>query len=106
MVKQYPYILQVFIQTEPTQDPVTGAMIPGTSSWEDVCKCRDEAGNGKRLKLQDNEFIEFSFLIQMPIGSPALEKDTKVRVMQDSIVRCEGSIIYSRKDQLHSRIWV
>lgn len=107
MIRQYPYTLQVIIQVPDTQDPNTGSIIPGSSSWIDVCKCRDEAGSGKRVTLSDGNVYEYQFLVQCPRGIEALIPGSKIRIIDSAEnVRCQGSVSYSRKDQLHTRIWV
>lgn len=105
MVAQYPYTLEVLVLSGGGYDNA-GNPIDPTESWQVVSKCRDEAGNGKKVSLTDNSVYEYAFLIQLPRGVEAVEAGTKVRVVNRTEVRCSGDVVYSRKDQLHSRIWV
>lgn len=106
MIKQYPYQLEVLLTVDNGTDP-NGNNLPPSDDWTFLCNCRDEAGNGRLINGVDGQAIAFSFLIQMPKGVDAIEEGSKVRVIDESgAIRCEGSVIYSRKDQLHSRAWV
>lgn len=105
MVVQYPYILEMLVRSGGGYDNA-GNPIPSFEDWVSVGKCRDEAGNGKKVTLSDNTVHEYSFLVQCPKGTPAIEKGTTIRIMEGNIIRCQGEVIYSRKDQLHTRLWV
>jgi len=105
MVVQYPYTLEVLKHIGGTYDPA-GNPIPSQEVWQQLAKCRDEAGNGKKVSLSDNTVNEYAFLVQLPKGTEAVPVDTIIRVMDGQTVRCTGKVIYSRKDQLHSRLWV
>lgn len=105
VVKQYPYTLEMLVQTGGGYDEA-GNPIPSSEGWETVCNCRDEAGNGKKVTLSDNLVHEYSFLVQCPKGTPSIQKGTTIRVKEGDEVRCQGEVIYSRKDQLHTRLWV
>jgi hypothetical protein len=84
-----------------------GNPIPPSEDWVNLTRCRDEAGNGKAITLSDGTQQQYSYLIQMPKGVEAIAFDKKVRVLDSANnVRAEGKVIYSRKDQLHSRIWL
>jgi hypothetical protein len=104
VASQYPYVLQVLLLTGNTQD-ADGNYIPQTETWTNLCRCRDESGNGKSISTVDGEIYPYSFLIQMPKGVDPLAPGTQVRVMDGSTVRATGKVVYSRKDQLHSRAW-
>lgn len=104
-MRQYPYTLQVLFQGPDTQD-AAGNIVPGASNWVNLTRCRDEDGRGKKVTLNDGNVHEYSLLIQMPKGVDALKPGTLIKVLDGSNVRAEGKIIYSRKDQLHSRAWV
>ena len=104
MVSQYPYILQVLSITG-TKDE-NGNWIAGTENWINLTRCRDEAGSGKKVTGIDGSSHDYSFLIQMPQGVEAIAAGTKVRVVDGAAVRATGLVIYSRKDQFHSRVWV
>jgi hypothetical protein len=104
MVKQYPYLLQVFVQADATMDN-NGNWIPGTQSWVDVCECRDESGSGKRITLTDGSVYEYNALIQCPVIDQ-IKPGTMIRVIDGNVIRVEKAVVYSRKDQMHTRIWV
>lgn len=104
MVQQYPYILQVLFLTGGTQD-ADGNYIPQTETWANLCRCRDESGNGKTVALTDGEAYPYNFLVQMPKGVEAIKAGTQIRVVDGSAIRATGKVVYSRKDQLHSRAW-
>lgn len=107
MSMQYPYRLEKFIVNESWQDE-NGDFIPEQSKWEFVCKCRDEAGNGKQIQGTDGTIYTYSSLIQCPKGVGLIDTGTKVRVkdIMNNVRVLEAPVIYSRKDQLHTRIWV
>lgn len=105
MVRQYPYILQVQSGEKPVQDE-NGNWVGGQTTWINLCRCRDENGSGKPLKMADGTSVVYSFLIQMPNGVEALKAGTLVRVVDGSQIREQGAVLYSRKDQLHSRAWI
>ncbi len=105
MVAQYPYVLQVLSISGARQD-ADGNFIPQQKNWVNLCRCRDEAGSGKTVTMTSGEAYPYSFLIQMPKGVAAIAAGTQVRVMDGVAVRAAGKVIYSRKDQLHSRTWV
>lgn len=103
---QYPYVLQVLHVSDSEQDD-NGNWSDGTETWVNHCRCRDEAGKGKQVADADNAVHHYSFLIQKPEGVEPIPTGTKVRVIEGgSKVRCEGTVIYSRKDEFHSRTWV
>lgn len=105
MVRQYPYVLQVLELTGGGFDS-NGNPIPPSETWMNLTRCRDEAGNGKKVTLNDGNVHEYAFLIQMPKGVEAIQPGKKVRVMDGADVRARGEVVYSRRDQLHSRAWV
>lgn len=105
MVSQYPYILQVLNLLGGGYDE-NGNPIPPSEQWINYCRCRDEAGNGRTVTTQDGVQHQYSFLVQMPKGVDEVKAGTKVKVVDGSDVRASGEVIYSRKDQLHSRLWV
>lgn len=106
MVKQYPYTLQVLYMTGGGKDS-DGNIIPPSDDWVNYSRCRDEAGNGKPITLTDGTQSQYSYLIQMPKGVEALEFGKPVQVLDsEGNIRAKGKVIYSRKDQLHSRAWL
>lgn len=105
MITQYPYQLQVLTQGESVQD-ANGDWVTPATVWIDYCKCRDEAGNGKYVKGVDGNDYLFSFLIQMPKGIEPISSGTQIRIMNGSDVRQSGKVLFSRKDQLHTRSWI
>lgn len=104
-MKQYPYILEVLYLSGGGQDADGNAIEP-TKNWLALARCRDEAGNGKSVATQDGIVHQFSFLVQLPKGVEAFKAGTQIRVKDGAEIRCLGSVIYSRKDQFHTRLWV
>lgn len=103
---QYPYILQTLQQTDAVQDE-NGNWTPGGEEWVTHSKCRDESGSGRQVRGEDGSAIVVNFLVQCPLGTPAVPANTSIRVVDESEnVRATGKVLYSRKDRLHTRIWV
>lgn len=106
MVKQYPYQLQALSVIDNGQDE-NGNSLPPSESWVDVCSCRDEANTGGRqVSAADGTLFTFSALIQLPKGTEALSAGSHIRVLDGTGIRLSGKVLYSRKDQMHSRAWV
>lgn len=106
MVRQYPYTLQV-LQTIEAHQNGSGDFVAESTSWVDVCKCRNEDGKQRKISVSDGTFSVANHLIQCPKGVEAMNFGDKVKVIgENSEVRVEGSVIYSSKEQLHTRIWV
>ena len=105
MVKQYAYQLEVLSIPDTVFDE-KGNIIPPVETWNLVANCRDESGHGKKVTMADGLSYDYSFLVQLPKGVEAVEVGKRVRVLSVDHVRCEGVVIYSRKDQLHTRLWV
>ena len=106
MVRQYPYTLQTQTSTAPTRNS-DGDWVGGGVDWVDYSKCRDEDGTGRLITMPDGQTASYSFLIQLPRGTAALEAGRAIRVVEpNGVIRAEGVIKYSRKDQLHTRAWV
>ena len=105
MVKQYPYQLEVLSIPETVFDE-KGNIIPAVETWNSIANCRDESGHGKKVTMADGLSYDYSFLVQLPKGVEAVEVGKTVRVLSDGETRCQGVVIYSRKDQLHTRLWV
>lgn len=102
---QYPYILQICVISPSIQDE-NGNYTGGAEAWVNLCRCRDEAGKGKAVTDSDNVKHEYTLLIQKPVNVEPISNGTKVRVVDGSTTRAEGSVIYSRKDKFHSRTWI
>lgn len=103
---QYPYNLQKLQIVESHQDG-DGDFVAESSSWVDVCKCRNEDGKQRKITIADDTFSEANHLIQCPKGVSALKFGDKVKVIGlSNEVRLEGSVLYSTKDLLHTRIWL
>lgn len=108
MIVQYPYTLQLWQAADSVQDE-NGNWVPGEAAWVDYCKCRDEAvSNGQQVATTDGVMHPVSLLIQMPKGTQPLTAGDKIQVIDaDGSVRVwESKILYSRKDQLHTRAWI
>jgi len=105
-MKQYPYSLKKLQIVESHQDG-DGNFVAESSSWINVCNCRNEDGKQRRITVSDDTFSIANHLIQCPKGVLALEFGDKVKVIGiDNEVRLEGSVLYSTKDLLHTRIWL
>lgn len=105
MVKQYPYKLQVLELIGGGQNE-DGDYAPATQEWVNISKCRDESGQGKTVTLSDVTIATYSFLIQCPKGLPALVTGKDIQVIEEGRVRAFGKVLYSRKGQLHTQIWL
>lgn len=102
---QYPYTLEVLYLTGGGKD-VNGNPIPPIENWVALTRCRDEDGKSKVITTPDGVQHQFAFLVQMPQGVEPLKSGAKVRVKEGNEIRAIGDVIYSRKDQFHSRLWV
>lgn len=105
MVKQYPYQLETREEGIQQYDD-NGNPLPPTPTWTGYSVCRDEDGNGEPVTTEDGKQYHYSFLVQMPKGIAALKAGTRVRVLDGTDVRATGVVVYSRKDQLHTRAWL
>lgn len=106
MVIQYPYTLEKKVLQEAIQE-TNGNWQEQVETWVKVCNCRDEAGNGKTVQTADGTAYHYTALIQCPKGVEAIKVNTSIRVVdQDGNIRISGKVIFSRKDQLHSRQWL
>lgn len=109
MVVQYPYILQILNTTESIQDE-DGNWIEGNQAWINYSKCRDEDGNGKTVNGADGSQHVFSLLVQMPLGTTPLAPGDRIRIVNADTLQSERvpecEVIFSRKDQKHTRLWV
>jgi len=105
MISQYPYILQVLFLTGGGTDE-NGNPISPSETWVNLTRCRDEAGNGRLITTVDGQQHQYSFLVQMPKGVEAVALGSQIRVVDGVEVRATGKVVYSRKDQMHSRLWV
>ena len=106
MVKQYPYILQKMVTVPQAGYNSIGDPIPVQTGWVDISNCRDEAGVGT-LVVEDGKQFIYRFKVQLPQGVTPPKAGERIRVITESnYQRCEGIVIYSRADQLHSRLWV
>lgn len=108
MVKQYPYTLKVFQQSESIYDENTGNFNPGSSDWIEVSKCRDESNDGgRKITTEDGEIYIYGSVIYLPKYAPKVLKGQKVQVVDESgNVRFSGNCTLFKTDQLHSRLWV
>lgn len=106
MVKQYPYTLQK-LQTTPSHQDDDGNFVAESTLWVDLCKCRNEDGKQRKITVADDTFSVANHMIQCPKGVEALNFNDQIKVIgENSEVRVQGSVLYSSKDQLHTRIWV
>ncbi|MCX8676270.1 hypothetical protein G8C41_03845 [Apibacter sp. B3706] len=107
MVMQYPYKLEILVIAESIRDG-NGDYQPQKTEWKHYCYCRDEAGNGKVIKGVDGVNYLYTALIQCPKGTKQVTQGTLIRVIdgEGSVRVQELPVMYSRMDQLHTRLWV
>lgn len=107
VVRQYPYTLKVFQETEAVFDQDTGGWIPGTAEWVIVGKCRDEInGSGARVTTQDGENYVYSAVVYAPLTTRVIGQGAKIAVFDGDFKRMEGNVVRFGKGQLNVRIWV
>jgi len=102
---QYPYSLQILPKSDILKDK-NGNFIPGTSDWEEVCKCRDEHGRNYKIETPDGIGYVATFVVFAPKGTEPLSRGTTIRVMDGDTLRITGKVIISRKEQFNTRLWV
>lgn len=109
MVRQYPYRLFIFAQGNVSEQS-TDLSFPAAinNEWSYHCKCRDEQNtNTNTVGSVDGIHYNYSYLIQLPKGSPEIQVGDQVKVLDcDGNERCNGIVQMYKKDQLHSRIWL
>lgn len=107
MAKQYPYTLQIQVDsTGPIQDG-DGNWFDGGPVWVDYCKCRDENGKGIEIKGESGNKVTASFIAFCHKGTERLSVNTNIQILDaDGNVRESGQVIYSRKDQYNTKLWV
>lgn len=107
MVKQYPYILKVFQETEGTFDQSTAEWVPSVAQWVEIGKCRDEVnGGGGKITKTDGEAYTYSAVIYAPKYCPKIKQGAKIQVWNGSEMRLEAIVQRFSQEQLHTRIWV
>lgn len=107
VIRQYPYTLKVFQETESVFDQNTGDYVPGTAEWVEWGKCRDEInGSGARVTTQDGENYVFSAVIYAPLGTPKINAGAQIEVWDGEEKRMSGNAVRFGKGQLNVRIWV
>lgn len=106
-IKQYPYTLKVFQETEAVFDQNTGEWIQGSAQWVESGNCRDEInGSGARVTTQDGENYVYSAVIYCPLTTESIGNGAKVEVWDGAEMRMKGNVVRFGKGQLNSRIWV
>lgn len=107
MVRQYPYTLKVFQESESAFDQNTGDWIPGTAEWVEIGNCRDEInGSGARVTSQDGENYVYSAVIYAPLSTETINNGAKVEVWNGTEKRMSGNVVRFGRGQLNVRIWV
>lgn len=107
MVRQYPYTLKVFQETEAVFNQNTGDWIPGSADWVDFGNCRDEInGAGARVTTQDGENYVYSAVVYVPTSTQKINNGVLIQVWDGEEMRMEGNVVRFGKEQMHSRIWV
>lgn len=108
MVKQFPYTLWVFKQTESTQNPDNGEWSGGSEEWVNLSKCRDEGnGGGRSIVTEDSQVYVFNAVVYLPKNCPKVNLGESVKVIdEEGNVRIQGENKLHKKEQLHSRLWL
>lgn len=107
MIKQYPYVLEVFTSGESTYNEQTGEWIIEEGEWVEHSKCRDEvSSSGGQVVTTDGEVYSYTWIVLMPKGVAEIKPGTKVRVMDGDDMRLEANAIRFSSDQLHCRLWL
>lgn len=106
---QYRYNLSSVVITGGGYDE-KGNAYPSEVSEIVISKCRDEAGNGKTITLDDGNVLTYTAMIQVP-GIVSFENLPKVgstvRVTDENgVIRVEKIVRVVRKELYHSRLWV
>ena len=107
MVRQYPYILKVFRESESVFNQQTAEWESNVGQWETIGKCRDEInGSGAKITTEDSESYTYSAVIYAAKNIPMINKGAKVQVWYGDDLRLEGEVKRFGKEQLHTRIWL
>ncbi len=107
MIRQYPYTLKAFIESEAVFDQYTGEWTAGSAQWVELGNCRDEInGSGARVTTQDGENYVYSAVIYCPLTTESIGNGVKVEVWDGEVMRMKGNVVRFGKGQLNSRIWV
>ena len=107
MVRQYPYTLKVFQETEAVFDQNTADWIPGTAEWVEFGNCRDEInGSGARVTTQDGENYVYSAVVYVPTSAKSINNGVLIQVWDGAEMRMKGNVVRFGKGQLNSRIWI
>lgn len=106
MIKQYPYDLYIMQTTAGGRDE-NGFPIPSTEQWVFHSKCRDiPAGAGNIVATESGEALKYASKVVMPIGTPEISANTKIKVIEGANTRLVGHVIRFSTAQLHCRLWV
>jgi len=107
-VRQYPYTLFVFQESESIFDPTTGEWTEGVAEWKPWGKCRDEvAGSGAKINTEDGQVYEYGWTVYAPKTTPKITQGTKVKVLDlEGNVRAEKTVLRFSKEQMHVRLWL
>lgn len=107
MIRQYPYTLKVFKESESVFDQSTGEYTEGAAEWVEYGECRDEInGSGARVSTPDGENYVYSAVIYCPLSTPEINNGAKVEVWDGDKKRMQGNVVRFGKGQLNIRIWV
>lgn len=108
-MNRYPHLLQIlqmFIIYAATQDSAGNFAAAQPGAWVEVGECREEPnGKGSKVMLPDGSLYQFSSLVYLPAGPYTLQPGQKIRVMDGSIQRFEGTVARLSNDRKNSRLW-
>ena len=106
MKGQYPYKLQTLASTNDDIKDGNGDFIITPESWVDVCNCRDEEGRRFVVKTPDGLDYVSTVVVFAPKGTLAVAPGVTIRILDCDTIRVQMKVMASRREQLHTRIWV
>lgn len=90
---QYPHALYKLTTPEATRNS-NGSWVQGSPSWSLVGYCREETnGKGSSITTTDGRTLQFSALIQLPVGTARVNEGTQVVVAESELTTAEIATI-------------
>lgn len=123
---QYPHALYALTVPEATRN-ANGSWVQGAASWSLVGACREETnGKGSTITLADGHALQFSALIQLPVGTTRVAEGTEVAIADETLtaaelatlganleawrrsgkIRQHGTCAKFDSGRLHCRLWI
>ena len=102
-----PHILKAVVGTTPdTVDPLTGAVIPGSSvSVEYKCRATPN-GAGKEIAVRDGSRVVYGYLIHADTGAEEIPHGTNVEIFENDVLIASGKVLRFWTNQMNTRIWI